>query len=93
MTVLSMKPRPKVAEQGATIWQIWRGRIVIVLGRVAGKLRLPGLVRDAEIQDPITGQHVSIAVGPLFTRITVDGRDYYFRRFSGRLDGAGSASC
>jgi hypothetical protein len=78
------------AESGATWCQRIMSRAIEVCGVIAGKLGLPGAVRDAVIEDEATGQHVQVRVGRLFTRISVDGRDYYFNRFTGRFDGTGS---
>ena len=57
---------------------------------VADRLRLPGAVRPCEIEDPVTGDRISISVGPRFTRLAVNGRDYYFERVTGTFDGTGS---
>jgi hypothetical protein len=54
------------------------------------RLRAPGAIRDAEIKDALTGQAVSVVVGVLYVRISVDGRDYYFDRVTGRFDGTGA---
>jgi hypothetical protein len=50
---------------------------------------MPGTVRNGVINDELTGAHIEIRAGACFTRITVNGRDYYFRRFSGQYDGSG----
>jgi hypothetical protein len=52
-------------------------------------LRVPGALSDARMTDALTSDEIEICVGPLFTRISVNGRDYYFRRLSGKLDGSG----
>lgn len=49
----------------------------------------PGAIQNQEITDSLTGQRIEIRVGDLFTRISIDGRDYYFTRIRGRLDGTG----
>jgi hypothetical protein len=53
-------------------------------------LRIPGAIANSTITDSVTHQTFSISVGALFTRITLDGRDYYFDRFSGKFNGTGS---
>jgi hypothetical protein len=58
---------------------------------ILNRAGLPGAVQDVEINDELTGQQVSVRVRALFTRISVNGRDYYFRRLSGRYDGTGSS--
>jgi hypothetical protein len=60
------------------------------LGRVANWLHLPAPIQSTEIYDRSTGQHIAVTVGDLLVRLTVDGRDFYFHRITGRFDGTGS---
>jgi len=76
---------------GASRWTVACGRMRAAFGRLLNVLRLPGAVRDLKVIDSVTGQQLEIRVEPLFTRISVDGRDYYFGRISGRFDGTGYA--
>jgi len=88
--IVPLRRRPGIpARSGATVWQIASGRLREWLGRVADRMGMPGFVRRTVIEDELTGQTVVIEPGRLFTRINVDGRDYYFRRLSGRFDGVG----
>jgi hypothetical protein len=59
------------------------------LGAALKWLRLPGAISEANIQDPVTGDRVEIRIGNLYTRLSLNGRDYYFDRVSGRYDGTG----
>ncbi|HEV3259945.1 MAG TPA: hypothetical protein VG013_23960 [Gemmataceae bacterium] len=61
----------------------------LLLGRILKRLGIPGALQDTTINDPVTGQDIRVSVGTLFTKISVNGRDYYFHRLSGRYDGAG----
>lgn len=70
-------------------WLRWKDRTASLLGYLAARFGLPGIVRPFELRDELTGQRITLKVGLLFTRLTVNGRDYYFRRFSGRFDGTG----
>ena len=81
---------PRPAEFGATRWRIAVSNFREWLCRVANRSGLPGAVADVHIEDTVTGQIIDIKSGVLFTRISVNGRDYYFRRFSGTFDGTGS---
>jgi hypothetical protein len=74
----------------ATRFDTARSRIRMFLGLCLGQLAIPGVVRDTDIQDRVTGDHVSVRVGPLFTVLSVNGRDYYFDRITGGFDGSGS---
>lgn len=66
-----------------------RDRLLVLLGRLANRVGLPGLVGEHEIDDAFAGK-VSIRTSPWFTVISINGRDLYFRRWSGKFDGTGS---
>jgi len=76
-------------EASASIWEILRGRVKEMVGRVLRFASVPGAIRESRIEDSLTGQEIEIRVGLLFTRISVNGRDYYFNRLTGRFDGTG----
>ena len=76
---------------GATTIDIARSRMKAGVGRLLNKLRVPAPIQPIEINDEVTKQRVVVAVDDLFVRISVDGRDYYFDRLTGRFDGTGSA--
>ena len=80
---------PRPAALGASRWQIIKSRFREWVGRIVNHLGLPGAVRDTEIYDELTDQRIKIRTGSFFTRISVNGRDYYFYRFTGRFDGTG----
>ncbi len=69
--------------------EILQGRTRRLFGKILTSLRIPGAICDYHINDPVTHQTIDIRVGDLFTRITVDGRDYYFHRLTGKFDGTG----
>lgn len=75
-------PASRLAILAVTV-HLWAGKALV-------RLRRPGKVAPFEMRDPLTGQHVSVRVGPLFVVFSVNGRDYYFDRFTGRFDGTGS---
>ena len=81
------------AKAGATKWDILKTRIATILFTALNRIGVPGAVQDIEIKDAVTGQEIQIKTGLFFTRITVNGRDYYFRRLSGKFDGTGTGCC
>lgn len=94
MTILKFPRRPDPgvpAKTGASRWAIWKGKFREWAGRFLNRTGLPGAIQEATIEDGATGQTVNVRLGSLFTCITVNGRDYYFHRVSGRFDGTGSA--
>ncbi len=76
----------------ATATDIVRSRIRAGIGRLLNKLHVPAAIQPVEILDKITSRHVVVAIDDLFVRVSVDGRDYYFDRVTGRFDGTGSAA-
>lgn len=46
-------------------------------------------IKDFEIEDKVSGQHIKIKVGEYLTTLSVDGRDYFFS-LEGDFDGTGS---
>ena len=81
------RPRPVYGK--ATRRQIWRSRLRGLIGRLANRIGLAGAVAPVVIEDALTGQRVEVRVSAWFTTISINGRDYYFRRFSGQFDGTG----
>ena len=79
------------ARVDASRWQIWRGRLRELAGKGLNALGVPGALQPVEHFDKLTGQHVSVSVGELFVCISVNGRDFYFNRLTGRFDGTGAA--
>lgn len=77
------------AEMGATWWTKAKTVAMIHLGRFLHRLGVPGCVRDVELDDLVTGDHVEIRNSPLSVTITLNNRDYCFDRFTGRFVGTG----
>jgi hypothetical protein len=59
------------------------------IGRVLNRFRVPGAIRDADIQDHATGQNIRVRVRARFTEISIDGLEYRFDRLSGQFSGSG----
>jgi hypothetical protein len=59
----------------------------IWLGKLANAVGAPGMVKDGQYRSALDGTHVSVKRGCLYTVISVNGVDVYFRRFGGELDG------
>jgi hypothetical protein len=51
----------------------------------------PCIIGEADIYDDLTQQDIKIKPGIFFTVLTINGRDYYFRRLTGKFDGTGSS--
>lgn len=86
--VLKFRGPPRAATVGdrsPSIRERWTER----LGRILTRVCAPGFIAPVEIEDKTTGQHITVTVGPLFTCLSINGRDFFFRRLTGRYDGAG----
>ena len=70
-----------------------RDAITNFIGSLCALFRLPGFVRNIDYADKVTGDYIQIRVGRRFTIISVNGRDYWFRRFTGVFSGTGYAYC
>jgi hypothetical protein len=59
------------------------------LGTVINALGMPGLVRPTDYRSGRFGTHVRVMRGQLFTVVSIDGKEAYFRRLTGTIDGVG----
>ena len=59
------------------------------IGGLLERLGAPGAVANLDYDDAITGHRIRVTTGAVLTCLSVDGREYYFRRLSGRFDGTG----
>jgi hypothetical protein len=80
------------ARGGVTVIDVLKLRARALLGRLANWIGTPGAIAPTEINDAMTGQQITVAVEALLVRLTVNGRDFYFNRMTGRFDGTGSSS-
>jgi hypothetical protein len=54
---------------------------------------LPGFVQSTDYAGKVTGDRIRIKVGYRFTAVSVNHRDYWFRRSSDKFDGTGYSYC
>ena len=73
----------------ASLSDIVLGRLRVSVGRLFQRLKAPGLVKPIELFDQATGIRLAIVTSPYFTKISINGREYYFNRLTGRFDGTG----
>lgn len=83
----------KPAKMGASRWTITKESIKQRMGFLLNFLRIPGLVRPIKVYDRLTNTHIEVRLGGFFTVVSVDGKDYYFQRLTGKYDGSGMAVC
>ena len=58
-------------------------------GYTLNKLQICGLIQEVSFFDEVTQQQFSIKIDRRFTVVSIGGRDYYFKRLSGKFDGTG----
>lgn len=80
---------PTASTGSATRLDVLRLRAQEAVGGWLTRLGVPGAVQPWEYTDALTGQHVQVRTSALFTILTINGRDYYFSRLTGRFDGTG----
>jgi hypothetical protein len=68
-------------------WFILKARFAI--GRTCNALRVPGFVRDCDLDSWIGKDHVAIRVTDGATVITVNGYDVFFDRVTGTMNAQG----
>ena len=85
-------PSREIASRGEYMKVRLADAIRGLVGWIAQRAHLPGVVQPIELDDEASGNTLRITVSERFTRITVNGRDFYFRRISGRFDGTGSGT-
>lgn len=56
-------------------------------------INAPGFVVPIDFTDKVTGDYIRIRVTSRFTVISVNHRDYWFRRLAGKFDGTGYSVC
>ncbi len=82
-------PGKHPATFGASWLDVISSELKQELGKLLNVLGLPGLIKPLEIHDTLTNTYVQVRVSGFFTVISVDGRDFYFKRLTGEYDGSG----
>jgi hypothetical protein len=73
----------------ASKFQIYFSRIIECFGKLFCNFHIPGFIKPIELHDEVTGYQVNIKVSPHFTKLSINGRDFYFHRLTGKYDGTG----
>ncbi len=77
------------SKSGATVVEIYWERLKRTLGNILNYFHIPGFVKPFKTVDKLTAIHIEVRLSGFFTVISINGRDYYFRRLSGKFDGSG----
>jgi hypothetical protein len=90
--VVEFQPRTPTDASTARVtpWRRFKDWAEWGIGRLLNVSGVPGLVQPTAIEDSVAGLELSVKTTPLFTILSVNGRDFYFQRKSGRFDGTGT---
>ncbi len=87
----SMKATLKNEQGGGVLTSIHitMVHLKIILGQLLNAFRIPGLIAECDYEAGICKANIKVRYGPLFTIISVNGLDIYFRRLTGQIGGVG----
>jgi hypothetical protein len=88
LVAFTERPHPATVGKRRLFQRVW-DTLRIWLGNALNRAGVPGMVKETIIPDEVTGAIVRIKTNPLYTVVSIDGRDYYFHRFTGRFGGTG----
>lgn len=60
-----------------------------ILSSIEGERDGLALIEPFEYEDAQTEQKIRVKVSPYYSRLSVDDREYYFERETGKFDGTG----
>lgn len=63
-----------------------------ILGRFLERIRFPAMVRPFRYYDGEKGQVIEIKTSPLYTKLIVGEKEFFFIRETGKYDGFGGMS-
>ena len=89
-TIVPFPRQAHCSVENASRLDILKSRVRQYLGMILGRVQVPGVIASTTIYDSFSGQKLEIKVGVICTRISVNGRDFYFSRLSGKFEGTGS---
>lgn len=89
--MIRLLPSRSVPTTSPYTWRRWlRDHLTDLAYRTLNRLGVPGAVAPMSFRDEATGCTLTVANGHRFTIVTVDGRDFYFDRITGKFDGTGA---
>jgi hypothetical protein len=74
------------------LWN-WSFKAKSLLGGFLNKIGFPALLREVEIEDQVLGEIVRIRIGRSCSVLSIDNRDFYFDRLTGKFTGTGCSKC
>jgi len=60
-----------------------------LLGKLLHWVRMPGFIRPFQYRDLNSGRLISVRTSPQYTILSIDGKELFFIRETGKFDGIG----
>ena len=73
-------------------WWNTKDRIKTGIASVFDFIGIPPMVNDVDIPDYASGIYLRISHSKRFTIVSVNGRDFWFNRLTGKFDGTGTGT-
>lgn len=90
LSVIEFHPKiEKSTTVGHNKLKYWIEELKGWLGTILKKLQICGFIQEVSFFDEVTRQQISVKINRRFTVVSVGGRDYYFKRLTGKFDGTG----
>lgn len=83
---------PTVATGWRYVYNRIRTELHWLYGSLLNMLGFPGFIRPTDSWSQVTRETIKVQVTPLFTIVSINGNDYYFRRRDGVYDGSGTTN-
>jgi len=79
----------KPAEFNATFKDTLHYFMLAMLGRIMMIFKIPGFIKPMETYDRLTNSYIKVQTTKYYTIISINGKDFYFKRLTGKYDGSG----
>ena len=63
------------------------------IGNLLNRIKFPAFIQKTEIEDPVLNMNIKIKPCSRSTIISIDNRDFYFDRLTGKFTGTGCSMC
>lgn len=70
-------------------WFLFKSFWKRIFGAMLSWLHVPGAIQSFEMKDAVSGRHIQVSISAFYTKLSIDGRDFYFHRYTGKFDGTG----
>jgi hypothetical protein len=68
-------------------------KIKLTISSLLNKIGYPPIISNLELQDEVIGSKIKIEASNHWTKISIDNRDFYFSRITGKFAGTGCSTC